>query len=404
MNSDIKKSSAELKIQRWRLIIAILTIVITVFFSVRSERSKELTISYIDKRSLVATEGQLPASTLNVTVNGTQLQSPWLLAVRLENTGNQAIEEREIERPPTLHFQGGIIVAANLKQKSHEGMAAALRQTQDELVIEHKLLNPGDWISLEVIFDGEPILPPRASLRISGVSAPIQSILASGPGKQFRDTLLKGVPGPVIYAALALSSITAILVFIAGVSATMKITRKLASSPAKIGSLSLATCDTEFRRAANIARPKSAVGRVIYAAIGEPHAGEILSDAAELAKQVAGIPQMLLDSLGINAEGAATLMQRELKEAIRDGIAFQLYVNLPIGPDSQIRSEFEAIDVTGLSVSEIFQRGEDMVRRLAQKTPRLSAVVFGELFGVVLTFLAGLALAMVTLVGWRIMI
>ncbi len=65
------------------LITAVVALVVTVYFSVRAERTKALTLKYLGERALVSFQSR--ASTqLGITLGGERLQAPWLLSARLE--------------------------------------------------------------------------------------------------------------------------------------------------------------------------------------------------------------------------------------------------------------------------------------------------------------------------------
>ena len=181
---------------------------VTAFLSIRSERTKELTVTFLAKRPLISIEGGRRNVDLEVRIGGTLIQAPWLLSGRLENTGNQPIEERDIEAPVKFSFSQGKVVGAEIAQKSQQAIFAKSVFNGNDVTIENKLLNPGDWVNFDILFDGEPNVPPLLSLRISGVSKPKQLAISLGEKRPF--FTIVPVPMPVLYFLLTIGSMTGI--------------------------------------------------------------------------------------------------------------------------------------------------------------------------------------------------
>lgn len=201
------KSKIDTALQIGGLIAAVVAILITIFFSLRSERDKEITITYLSKRSLVSLDGPRPSVRLEVTAGGSVVTAPWLVSAKIENTGNVPIEERDIEAQAKLSFSNTKVIAVEITRKSQLDIYGAVRAIGSDVFIENKLLNPGDWIAFDMLFDGEPLLPAVLTVRISGVAKPIQ-LVASAESKKLAPALFP-VPLPATYFSLTVGSLVA---------------------------------------------------------------------------------------------------------------------------------------------------------------------------------------------------
>ena len=144
---------------------------------------------------------------LEVRYGNVRIGTPWLVSGRIENTGNLSIEEHDIEAPARVRFIGGHVVGAEVTQKSQVGLCGRVNIEVNDVVLVHKLLNSGDWIGFDVIFDGEPAIPPQVSARISGIRSVKQTIVQSGDARRF--PALFPLPTPVIYCMLTIGSLGA---------------------------------------------------------------------------------------------------------------------------------------------------------------------------------------------------
>src|SRR5258705_12789184 len=93
------KRSVETWLQIGGLIVAVVTIPVTAYLSLRLERNKEITVKVLATRPLVSVEAGRSRVGLEVRIGEKRVDAPWLLSAKLENTGNLAIEERDIEAP-----------------------------------------------------------------------------------------------------------------------------------------------------------------------------------------------------------------------------------------------------------------------------------------------------------------
>ncbi len=381
------------------LITGVVAIVVTVFFSIRSESTKELTVTYTPKRSLVARDTSTNAR-LEVRLGEIRIAAPWLVSGKIENTGNRPIEERDIEEPLRLSFSGGHVISAEIAQKSQRALFASAAASGNDVVITHKLLNPGDWIGFDVIFDGEPAMPPDLSFRISGISHPKQIVGTSVEPK--RSVASIPLPAPVVYLVLTIASLVACILGAGGVIAIGAEVRKLFVPKRAAGAETSRVSSPlpPYLSPDNIAarlEPRSRVASIALTALGGKVDLRWLDNPELLRSQMElNLPPGLLNALDSDANGAAQLLARELREDLRRRLAGGLYTFLPRGLDEAARQEIDHIDVDTATTQALFDRAASIA---ASASLQSKSEVDAEALGIGAVFLiAGFSL--VAVVGW----
>ena len=129
-----------------------------------------------------------------MSLGGVQIARPWLVSTRIQNTGNQAIESRDIESPLRLTFQTSMVVSAVPRESFPDGIETLVEIEDSTVTFRHQLLNPGEWFSVDLLLDGEPARS-RATARITGVSGNIDISLPKDATEP--EALFIAVPKPV---------------------------------------------------------------------------------------------------------------------------------------------------------------------------------------------------------------
>ncbi len=384
---------------------AVIAVLATAYFSIRSERTKEITVTYLSKRPLVSLEGGRPSAALEVTLGDKRIAAPWLLSAKIENTGNQPIEERDIEAPPKLAFSRGKILGAEVVQKSQNAMFAKAGFSANEVAIEHKLLNPGDWISFDVLFDGEPDSLPALSFRISGISEPTQRTLSPGEKKSY--LTLVPLPFPVTYLLLTLGSLLGLVGTFGGLTlagtAIRNTFRPVRSDDSDKGLPERILRRLSFEVLAPGIIPHSRAARILCAAIPNDLQLDWLDQPNSLRAVInEHVSQAILESLQLDGERAAELLRQELKESLKDSLASRVYTILPSGPDNLAMEEMLKLDITAMSASDMLKRAKDLAasgrKGASVAAHRMDTGEFAE--GCVI-FVAGLSLLLLLGGTWR---
>ena len=399
-----KKSKAEIWIQIIGLIVGIIAIALTAYFSIRSERNKEVSVTYVAKRPLVSIDGTRTSTGLAISIDGNPVAEPWLVSGKLENSGSQPIEERDIETQATLFFSNAKIVAAEIVQKSQPGIYAAATFGGPEVIVHHKLLNPGDWIAFDIVFDGEPQIPPVLSLRISGVTAPNQRVVSFGERAAY--PAIVTLPNPVIYLALVIGSITGVSFIIgAWVMLAQRIRKRIRNVSTD------AAAEVRFGNSfepgilSTTMTAQSKEGRTIHAFLDNKINIELLDDVNAMAETIrAHVPIEVLQALHIEARNAALQLTNELRTSVVRQLGSQIYLNLPRGVDEEARKTFNGMNIQSMSMLEMIAAAKELTTKASVAAPRKKKNGSSDVIAECLILIIGVALIVILGGTWRTML
>jgi hypothetical protein len=399
MPEEKKRWTIETWIQVAGLVAAVLAILVTVIFSLRSERAKEISVSVLAKRPLLSVDSANPRNGLEVRLKGALVAAPWLVSMRVENTGGLPIEERDIESPLRLFFQGGKPISSEVQTSSDGAISFNTFFSDDSVTVSHKLLNPGDWVGIDVLFEGEPKIPPTALARISGVNAPRLLLPKISDSEKTKFNLL-GLPVPFLYGVLVLSTLFAAGLCIGGLALAYSSAKKMLF-PTAIKSDSPAR--DEFLVATRFICPITDTGKVIFAAIGSVDGFELLEHDSRLIEALKEVPDGLLSSLGHDLETAAQVLRQELREGLKEAIAKRLYTLLPSGKDRQASERMRSLEVQKMSPFEIMDYGKLLIKEFGPGIDSFKDTgEWSDVIGGLTLLLFGAASIVVAVGGWRL--
>lgn len=389
-----KKWTSNTLFQAASLAAAVIAIVATVFFSIRSEKSKELTLTTLAKRPLLSSEASTPKNGLEVLLRGEPVTSPWLVSLRIENTGELPIEGRDIESPLKLTFQNAKPLSVETQAKSDRSISVTNSLESNSITVQHKLLNPNDWISIDILFDGEPSIPPTASTRISGIKSAktFTAKLTSDNKKKYLP-----IPTPIIYTVLGLTSSLAALGIIGGVilvyQTISEARRSIKNNSGKVNSIF--PFDPKIR-------PSSQNGKILYAAIGEKSINELLKSESTIRDELEKIHPHLLQSINESPETAAESLKAELLDELKIAVAQQIYRRLPAGKDRDGMEAMKSIDTHKLTPAEIIDKGNLIFTKFGGNLQKDTQIDKSEIYAAIFIFVSGIAVALISIGGWSV--
>jgi hypothetical protein len=112
----------------------------------------------------------------NQRVEAHPLKDPRIVDYRIRNTGKRAIDADDFKNPIEVKTSEGSVVDVLVTRVSHEGvlrLGSILSSSHEVGVFTPTLMNPGDWIDIQVITEGCPE-PPELTAWIREESRSMQ--------------------------------------------------------------------------------------------------------------------------------------------------------------------------------------------------------------------------------------
>lgn len=97
------------------------------------------------------------AAELAVSFHGVSVNDPSLTVIRLVSTGDRGIPADSFDTPLGLIMRGAVrVVSGSVSARRPDSLPVVLRIDGNRLVIEPLLLNPGDFIEVQALTEGQP--------------------------------------------------------------------------------------------------------------------------------------------------------------------------------------------------------------------------------------------------------
>lgn len=193
------------------------------YFGFKPEKKKLLQLEYLSKASLV-NKLTAPGEDIKVTYRGNQVEQLTVVAARFSNSGEIPVDSSDIKDgafPSITFLPTDRIIRAEIKNRFPSNLVATLSETNNVTRIEHGLMNPGDWLDIQLFIGGDysdALRLPPVSYRISGIQNPITKYPSSKT--QSTRNYLFGMSRTGQYGALILASVLPVLAFFAVIGLT----------------------------------------------------------------------------------------------------------------------------------------------------------------------------------------
>lgn len=349
--------STKILAQNWIAFATLFVAILAILYSHWTQQYKSLEITYLHKAPIIETSSSF---VLNLTVNEELVTDPWIATIRIRNAGNMPIERRDIEQPLFFQFENSYeLIHFSVKETGPIPFSATAHLLENRLEIEHGLLNPKDWINVDLLFDGEPNLPLIANLRISGVRLLQNSFvdqISSQPLEKWIDDVV-----PISYVFVALSSLLAVASFVMGLYCLFDGTRSIVRRrQRKRYTLERAAADNFA--AENLAERYAPKARatVVIAKLLEPIEMASLFNKPHVVEAIeARVPASVLETLKMSADEAAERIVTEAKEQVGEYIINIINQIFSIRVTDQIRNKF--LSRQDLQLQELAQVAKSFV-------------------------------------------
>lgn len=330
------------------------------FFGARAEKEKAIGLHYLSLRPLISTENK-SSDRLDVKYGDASVKQPGLLSARLENIGNLPIESRDIDKPLSLTFSDAKILNVEITNKNPPDIDASKSHTQQVATISHKLLNPGDSISFDVLFDGKPEFP-KTSIRVSGILK-ITEFFPTSRSPVIHTTLF-ATPRRLTFAMLTMISLVAVGATIFGLfifGLTINEFFDDRKSPA-FGSLrkmmDRSLTPQTFKLSENLGNPAN----TIIASLDEKPDLGWLEAVDRLDEKIRlRVPSKVLEAYELDPETAAQTLVRKIRSLLPTAVASHVCNHMPKEVVNETRELIYGIDFDRQNIEEIFSEVRHIV-------------------------------------------
>lgn len=343
------------------LTIGVLTVAVSVYFGWQADKEKDLAIRYIAMVSLftpqISSSGQVA-----ITYDNKPVKRPHIFSARLVNIGNKPIETRDIEKPVLLRFKSASVLDVKIKERIPSNILVNAAFEEDTVTLDHGLLNPGDNIAFEVLFDGDPGWPD-ASARISGINE--LTILLPTDGGEGPFTTVFPMPRPVQYTILGLTTLGIVAVIVlSGIA--------LWAGGSRVVNMYMENYVERFDH--RIARLKLneigtfAVGG--YELLSQLPSHMLLIDIDNekwLSEAIQDSPNAdVLEKIAGGPRGAAKMIVEKVKSRLPSMLAHHAYMELPVQVDTVVRARIRESEVGAQTVKEYVDRVREIIREATE--------------------------------------
>lgn len=383
------------------VVVAVIAAVVSIFFSLRSEKVRELSVTYFEKRPLVSIDSASSRAGLEVRIGDKVITTPWLVSGKLENSGNQPVEERDIESPEKFLFKGAKIISADVVQRSQPDLFVKIDVIDNSLLVEHKLLNPGDWISFDIVFDGEPETPPALSFRISGIAQPKQHVVSAGEKR----------PSPLFWAlpkswTVIVLCVGSMLVIAFGGGGGLLLTIALGNVfSGSTGSKNHAKRISAYFNENQIllfVQPKSDVVKKVVTRIDRHVTVGLLDNLTEFRKVVErDVPSEFLEKINTNREDAIKLILGDIKNSIRESLSSKIAEIVSHGSRPQFVVGDLRIFPKNAPVALLFQVARDFAIKHAIVNERDESIDSSAIIPAIVLTALGVCLGLIVAGAWK---
>ena len=330
-------------------VVALLTaivIAVTIYFAFRPAEYKQMSLTSNGLRPLININTQNPGD-FKILYRGTEVRSPWIFSGSLTNTGNIPIDAGDVENNKMLvKFPDVSVLRTVITSVQPEDIIASIDATGDTVELSHKLMNPGDTISFDVILSGEPG-PREVRYHVRGMSRLIQRENAPPPEVGALSTAKSaGVTG----AQIILSSVGFLFVLVLATMVSEILPTQVFWDSTVQNQVTVLQNLKEFEPDPN-ARDSIISSILMSTILGKWHI-DMINDPVILRHVVDEIPNQLLEIYHTTKEEAKKCVEKMAKASFKTAASRSIYLGLPTTVDRVARDRINALPFTESSTSQ----------------------------------------------------
>jgi hypothetical protein len=151
---------------------------ITLYLRHRDKETKTLDYEVLSNVEIITSAGERPER-LKILFDETEVHNPSITQIRIENTGKQVIEPDDFLSCIQICRENCSIVEWGIVEESADGASGDIGLTvfpgENERIDDTPgTLNPGDWFTVQIVFDGDMNEPLCVTGRMRGEKRPMR--------------------------------------------------------------------------------------------------------------------------------------------------------------------------------------------------------------------------------------
>jgi hypothetical protein len=399
--------------QVWGLVLALLGVMASILIpfavEVFKDRSAGLTLRTVANRPLVTLDPQR-AGDIRLTFDGAAVETPWLLSLSLENNSDLPVDAADIREPLTIVFDGARLLRATITDRRPAFLRAELQAAATQVSLTFNLLNRGESVAIDLLFDREPRIL-REFVHLKG-GEPLRRIV-DAPATAGRSVTWPALPSFPTYFALVAASLGAILMIGVGAAALIQEVGRFGRTIPAIGADGTLDAILRARQPAELidtillraGLPGDSLLRVRN--VGLDLADALTLDEATLTARLAARDDMAHQ--GLSPAEAVARYRGAIVTSFRERLAVKLHLRLPHPIDRQVRAALEDLPAEA-TPERVLAEAQDQLHMLhyvpgrgapARRVSRFDREDVTVVVTTVSAMVAGLASLSLALAAWR---
>jgi hypothetical protein len=137
-------------------LVATIGTVIAAVVIYRLQRDRKNLAWYLISATKLLRDKANPIRELELRYKGEVIRDPYLLQLRFINNGNKPITAEDYKHPLRVSASDSRVLSAEVVETSQTDMGAKMSIGEQEATLDPLLLNPGDWVSWQILLDSVP--------------------------------------------------------------------------------------------------------------------------------------------------------------------------------------------------------------------------------------------------------
>jgi hypothetical protein len=150
-------------------IVTVIGVIFTVFVYFYDKKNKDIRITILESSAFFQNKADFGQS-VSINVGEKKVEQLWYAKLRYENAGKLPIKRDDIEVGTKILFSGSEVLSASIPDKNPKNLDFEIRNSLDTIQLGHGLINPGDYVIIDVLVSGTRRPEINCDYRISDIA------------------------------------------------------------------------------------------------------------------------------------------------------------------------------------------------------------------------------------------